>query len=213
MGLQNKYLKKMKSLSEIETIAKRASKATGFSWGESEEIGKCIRQLEMFGLPGVKHLNSYFNDKEKNTYENLRLIKESNPSSSNQYCPIILGIAFLDQQKTVEIYEKIYISNIAYPIIFLSFLSRSSEIIGKKINFKFDDKEFVLNHNVNILSNLPMDDCPITAQNSEIIFIANEDNFTNQEWKNLYKLSENTFVDETDSLKKGAAGAGLTDND
>ena len=44
----------MKSLSEIETTAKRASKAAGFSWGEAEEIGKCIRQLEMFGLPGIK---------------------------------------------------------------------------------------------------------------------------------------------------------------
>ena len=32
-------------------------------------------------------------------------------------------------------------------------------------------------------------------------------------WKELYKLSENTFVEETESLKKGAAGAGLTDND
>ena len=54
----------MKSLSEIETTAKRASKASGFSWGEAEEIGKCIRQLEMFGLPGIKHLNSYFCDKK-----------------------------------------------------------------------------------------------------------------------------------------------------
>ena len=32
-------------------------------------------------------------------------------------------------------------------------------------------------------------------------------------WNSLYKLSENTFVEETDSLKEGAAGAGLTDND
>ena len=213
MGLQNKYIKKMKSLSEIETIAKRASKANGFSWGESEEIGKCIRQLEMFGLPGIKHLNSYFNDKEKNTYENLRLIKESNPSSSNQYCPIILGIAFLDQQKTVEIYEKIYISNIAYPIIFLSFLSRSSEIIGKKISVKFDGKEILLNLNVNIYSNFLNVEFPKNSKNLEISFIENKDNFDEDEWKNLYRLSENTFVEESDSLKKGAAGAGLTDND
>ena len=28
-----------------------------------------------------------------------------------------------------------------------------------------------------------------------------------------YSLSEKTFVEETESLKKGAAGAGLTDND
>ena len=55
----------MKSLSEIETTAKRASKAAGFSWGISEEIGKCIRLLELFSLPGIKHLNSYYKDKKK----------------------------------------------------------------------------------------------------------------------------------------------------
>ena len=38
-------------------------------------------------------------------------------------------------------------------------------------------------------------------------------NFTDDEWNNLYRLSEETFVEESDSLKEGAAGAGLTDND
>ena len=204
--------KKMKSLSEIETTAKRASKAAGFSWGESEEIGKCIRQLEMFGLPGIKHLNSYFHEKEKNTYENLSLINQLN-SSSNPYCPIILGIGFLDQLKIVESYEKISFSNVAYPIIFLSFLSRSSEIIGKKINVKFNDKEILLNLNVNIYSNFLNIEFPKNSENLEISFIENKDNFNEDEWKSLYMLSENTFVEETDSLKRGAAGAGLTDND
>ena len=50
-------------------------------------------------------------------------------------------------------------------------------------------------------------------KNLEINFIENKDNFNKDEWNSLYKLSENTFVEETDSLKKGAAGAGLTDND
>ena len=202
----------MKSLSEIETTAKRASKAAGFSWGESEEIGKCVRQLEMFGLPGIKHLNSYFRDKEKNTYENLILINQSN-SSPNPYCPIILGISFLDQLKILENYEKIYFSNIAYPIIFLSFLSKSSEIIGKKINVKFDEKEIFLNLNVNIYSNFLNIEFPENSKNIQINFIENRDNFNEEEWESLYKLSENTFVEETDSLKEGAAGAGLTDND
>ena len=202
----------MKSLSEIETTAKRASKAAGFSWGESEEIGKCVRQLEMFGLPGIKHLNSYYHDKEKNIYENLSLIKVSNYSSKS-YCPVILGISFLDQLKIVENYKKISISGIAYPILFLSFLSRSSEIIGKKINVKIDEKEILLNLNINIYSNLLNLEFPKNSKNLEIIFIENKDNFSDDEWKSLYKLSENTFVEETDSLKKGAAGAGLTDND
>ena len=54
---------------------------------------------------------------------------------------------------------------------------------------------------------------PLIAKKVEVNFIDNRDTFTETEWKNLYKLSENTFVEETDSLKQGAAGAGLTDND
>ena len=53
----------MRSLSEIETAVKRASRAVGFSWGNSEEIGKSIRQLELFGLQGIKNLNQYYKDK------------------------------------------------------------------------------------------------------------------------------------------------------
>ena len=46
-----------------------------------------------------------------------------------------------------------------------------------------------------------------------IKFINNNDNFSVSEWNSLYKLAEDTFVEESDSLKVGAAGAGLTDND
>ena len=49
----------MRSFSEIDTTAKRASKASGFSWGISEEIGKSVRSLELFGLPGIINLNNY----------------------------------------------------------------------------------------------------------------------------------------------------------
>ena len=54
----------MRSLSEIETAVKRASKAAGYSWGNSEEVGKCIRLLELFGLQGIKNLSHYYKDKD-----------------------------------------------------------------------------------------------------------------------------------------------------
>ena len=50
----------MITFSEIETTTKRASKAAGFSWGVAEEIGKSIRSLELFGLPGIINLNQYY---------------------------------------------------------------------------------------------------------------------------------------------------------
>ncbi len=70
-----------------------------------------------------------------------------------------------------------------------------------------------MNINVNIASNLLNENCPNLAKNAQVIFIENEDNFHEQDWKSLYSLSEQTFVEESESLKKGAAGAGLTDND
>ena len=203
----------MRSLSEIETTVKRASRAAGFSWGIAEEVGKSIRLLELFGLPGIKSLNQYYEDKKVKKFESLNLIREKNLSSYNSFCPIILGVSFLDQIKKMEVFKKIQFTNISYPIIFLSFLSRSSEIIGKKIYIKFDNYEVLLNLNVNICSNFFNQEFPMVANNIEIKFVENKDNFTELEWQNLYKLSENTFVEETESLKQSGAGAGLTDND
>ena len=203
----------MKSLSEIDTTSKRASKAIGFSWGEAEEIGKSVRILELFGLQGIKTLNQYFNVKQSQNFESLNLIKAENKSEKNPYCPINLGINFLDQIRSIEKFEKITFNKVAFPLLMLSFLSRSSEIIGKRINVKFSEMEFLLNLNVNISSNLLNKNLPNKAENVEVIFLENKDNFLEDEWKSLYKISEETFVEETDSLKQSAAGAGLTDND
>ena len=203
----------MKSLSEIETTTKRASRAVGFSWGMAEEIGKCVRLLELFGLPGIKNLNQYYKEYVKKNFEKLTSINKNNKSNKSFYCPIILGVSILDQVKSIESLKKCKFQGVAYPLLLLPFLSRSSEIIGKKILFKFDKNEFLLNFNINISSNLLKEKFPTEANIVEISFLDNKDTFTDTEWSSLYKLSENTFVEETDSLKKGAAGAGLTDND
>ena len=204
----------MRSLSEIETTSKRASRAVGFSWGEAEEIAKGIRLLELFGFPGIKNLNQYYKDRKKKNYEILTSIKKNNKSRKLLFCPIVLGISFLDQIKTLEKFKRFTFENIAYPLLFLPFLSRGSDIVGKKILLKWDKKnQFVFNFNINISYNFSAKKFALIAKKIEVSFLENKDSFTDKEWKNLYRLSEDTFVEETDSSKKGAAGAGLTDND
>ena len=203
----------MKSLSEIETISKRASRAVGFSWGVAEEVGKCIRLLELFGFPGIKNLNQYYQKKNKESYQNLTIINQNNKSDKTSFCPVALGVNFLDQIKTLELLKKCTFQEIAYPLLFIPFLSRSSEIIGKKLLLKFDENEFLFNFNISISSNFIKKEFPVVAKNIEVSFVENKDTFTDVEWKALYKIAEDTFVEETDSLKQGAAGAGLTDND
>ena len=203
----------MKSLSEIETTSKRASRAVGFSWGVAEEVAKGIRLLELFGFPGIKNLNHYYKFIKKKNFEKLKIIKKNNKLNKSPLCPIDLGVCFLDQIKTIETLKKVTFYKLAHPILFLPFLSRSSEIVGKRIILKFEKNNFLLNFNLNILSNFKKKEFPFIAKKIEVSFLENKDSFSDKEWKNLYKLSENTFVEETDSLKQGAAGAGLTDND
>ena len=203
----------MKSLSEIDTTSKRASRAAGYSWGISEEVGKNIKILEMFGLPGIKNLNNFFNNRKIKKFENLNFISKDNKTTSSEFCPIVLGTNFIDQIKSLEKFNEIKFEKIAYPLLFLPFVSRASEIIGKRIFLKFDNKEFLLNFNLNIYSNFLQNEIVESANTILIKFLENSDSFSEKEWENLYKLSEETFVEESESLKQVGAGAGLTDND
>ena len=203
----------MKSLSEIDTVSKRASRAVGFPWGIAEEVGKNIRLLEIFGLPGIKNLNEFYKNKKEKKYENLNLITEKNNITNSPFCPIYAGVSFLDQVKTLENLNEINFEKIAYPLLFLPFISRASQALGKRLFLKLDEKEFLLNLNNNIYSNFIKNEIVVVANSITIKFIDNSDLFSTKEWQELYKLSENTFVDENESLKQGGAGAGLTDND
>ena len=203
----------MKSLSEIETVSKRSSRAAGFSWGVAEEVGKNIRTLEMFGLAGIKNLNYYFRTKSKKKFENLTLISNENKTTKLDFCPIVTGLNFLDQVRSLENLKLIKLKKVAFPLLFLPFISRASEVIGKKIQLQIDNRIFLLNYNNSIYSNYLNEEVIEIGDNILIEFKDNKDHFQENEWKELYRLSENTFVEESDSLKQGGAGAGLTDND
>ena len=203
----------MITLSEIDTTSKRATKAAGFSWGIAEEVGKNTRLLELYGLSGIKNLNEYFKNYKKKQYQKVSLISETNDSQKIPYCPIILGTNFLDQISLLENINEIQIKNVAFPLLLLPFVSRASEIIGKRIFIKIDEKEFLLNFNQSIYSNYLKSEILENSKLIKINFIENKNTFKENEWNELYKLSEDTFVEETDSLKASGAGAGLTDND
>ena len=203
----------MKSLSEIETISKRASRAKGFSWGTSEEIGKCIRLLELFSLPGLKNLSQYLKNYDQNNFKQLKLIAKNNNSDGKYHCPISTGVSFLDQIKILEKNNTIEFNKIAYPLLFLPFVSRASETLGKRILIKIDEKEFILNFNQSIFSNYSKNEIWENANNISINIMENANLFNNNEWNEMTKFEKETFVDESEELKEKSAGAGLTDDD
>ena len=203
----------MRSFSEIDTTAKRASKAAGFSWGIAEEIGKSTRSLELFGLPGIINLKNYLKKIKQKHPKKIVKIEKENKNNDRELCPIYSGVALLDSCLEIEKLKLIKFYNLSYPLLILPFISKASEIISKKILVQYDNTSFLLNFDKSIFSKNLDKQAQSLANVVNIEFIENKNSFSEQDWKELYKLSEETFVDESDSSKAKAAGAGLTDND
>jgi len=108
----------------------------------------------MFGLPGIKNLNLYLQKIKKNPTEKLKKIEKKNKPKSKEFCPIYCGTAFLDHCKKLETLKLIKFFNVSYPLLFLPFLSRASEMVGKKISVKYEKNNFLLNFDKTIFSNL-----------------------------------------------------------
>ena len=204
----------MRTSSEIETISKRATRAAGFPWGIAEEIGKNIKTLELLSLTGIENLNLYLRSVKGKQAHGPKEICANNNLESAAYCPFYTGSALLDSANKVEEISNLTFHSVNFPILLIPFLNRLSEKIGKKILLRIDDVNFLLNLNKFISTSKYSED--IVIENARIVrieILENENSFSEKIWDELYDLSSETFVEETDRLKENAAGAGLADND
>ena len=204
----------MRTSSEIETISKRATRAAGFPWGIAEEIGKNIKTLELLSLTGIENLNLYLRSVKGKQVHGPKEICEDNSLESAAYCPFYTGSALLDSANKVEEISNLTFHSVNFPILLIPFLNRLSEKIGKKILLRIDDVNFLLN--LNKFISISKHSEGIVIEKAKIVRIEvleNENSFSEKIWDELYDLSSETFVEETDRLKENAAGAGLADND
>ena len=204
----------MRTSSEIETISKRATRAAGFPWGIAEEIGKNIKTLELLSLTGIENLNLYLRYVKGKQAHGPKEICANNNLESAAYCPFYTGSALLDSANKVEEISNLTFHSVNFPILLIPFLNRLSEKIGKKILLRIDDVNFLLN--LNKFISISKHSEGIVIEKAKIVRIEvleNENSFSEKIWDELYDLSSETFVEETDRLKENAAGAGLADND
>ena len=190
----------MRTSSEIETISKRASRAAGFTWGISEEIGKCIKSLELYQISGLENLNDYLKKIKNLEPKGLQKIENKNSLKEGNFCPIYTGIALMDASSRIMELKTLSIQPVDFPILLIPFLNRISYKIGKMIEVKFDEIEILLNLNNYISSNSDLRKKIIkSTEHLTINVIENKDTFDASVWDSLYELSTETFVEESES--------------
>ena len=204
----------MQSSSEINTVSKRAARAAGYSWGIAEEVGKCISSIEMFGIPGVENLNNYFKNIRNIEPEGPKQIEKNNKLNDKSLCPIYTGLKLIDNYKSVDEIKTLNFIKLDYPLLLLPFINKLSYLIGKRIQVSIDDINAECNLNTCVLADHKIKSSIVKKANTVTISILeNEDNFSSKSWNELYEMSTETFVEETEQSKQTGAGAGLQDND
>ena len=190
----------MRTSSEIETISKRASRAAGFTWGVSEEVGKCIKSLELYQISGLENLNDYLKKIKNLEPKGPQKIEHKNILKEGNFCPIYTGVALMDASSRVMELKSLSIQSLDFPILLIPFLNRISYKIGKMIEVKFDEIEILLNLNNYMSSNSDLRKKILkSTEHLTINVIENKDTFDASVWDSLYKLSTETFVDESES--------------
>jgi hypothetical protein len=190
----------MRTSSEIETISKRASRAAGYTWGVSEEVGKCIKSLELYQISGLENLNEYLKKIKSLEPQGPRKIEQKNILNEGNFCPIHTGVALMDASSRVMDLKSLSIQPLDFPILLIPFLNRISYKIGKMIEVKFDEIEILLNLNNYISSNSDLRKKILkSTEHLTINVIENKDTFDASVWDSLYKLSTETFVEESES--------------
>ena len=204
----------MQSSSEINTVSKRAARAVGYSWGVAEEVGKYISSIEMFGISGVENLNNYFKTIKNIEPEGPKQIEKNNKLKDKSLCPIYTGLKLIDNYKSVDDIKLLKFINLDYPLLLLPFVNKLSYLIGKRIEIAIDDINVECNLNKCVLADHQIKSAIIRkAKTVTISILENEDSFSSKTWNELYEMSTETFVEETEQSKQTGAGAGLQDND
>ena len=190
----------MRTSSEIEIISKRASRAAGFTWGVSEEVGKCIKSLELYQISGLENLNDYLKKIKNVEPQGPQKIEHTNSLKEGNFCPIHTGVALMDASSRVMELKTLSIQSLDFPMLLIPFLNRVSYKIGKMVEVKFDEIEILLNLNNYISSNTDLRHKILkSTEHLTINVIENKDTFDANVWDSMYKLSTETFVEESES--------------
>ncbi|WP_282605748.1 DUF3726 domain-containing protein [Pelagibius sp. Alg239-R121] len=107
------------SLGETRSLAIKAARGAGMTWGLAEDAGFAVQWLQANGSPGVQILAEYLSWRDDAENEiTPAWFAFHQPESPAIYCPIELGTAILDSGKTAPN----RFDRVAHPLLLAPFL-------------------------------------------------------------------------------------------
>lgn len=208
------------SLNEVEALAKKAVRGSGYAWGIAEETGKAVRWLCAADVDGCAALAEYLSGCD-GTDLSARARVQGNiwSSSGDRLCPLLAGAALSDLADTLKDRE-IRLQSVSHPILLAPFAGLSAQHLEATVVLEWneacvatDGKALALQGETAALA------ATVTARietdfhhtyRQPTCSRANPDEDT---LAVLSRLAHRTYAPATEASRLSGAGAGLSDND
>ncbi|MFK8081190.1 MAG: DUF3726 domain-containing protein [Granulosicoccus sp.] len=130
------------SLNEVASLAKRAVRGAGMSWGIAEEAASSVRWLSARTLPGPELLAGLLFKQQD--FNNASLTP--NPcergwvSAGEHICPLLAAAAFSDDASVwrQQSYKRVVLNELAYPLLLLPAVARVAALTGVWLHASWD---------------------------------------------------------------------------
>ena len=211
------------SRGEIASLATKAARGAGMSWGLAEETGQAVAWLSARGVSCAPVFADYLDWRTQNSHDDLCPHPDlTGPvSGGGTICPFILGAFLTDGGVGAEALE---IGPVAYPIFLLPFLSgalRGDE--DRSLACAWPGAEAVLTRrDLWMLRDDPaalgcpaatVQIAPAGSPSSPPRPVSGRIEASLSDLNAISRFAHRTYAPATEASRVGGAGAGLTDND
>jgi hypothetical protein len=213
------------SMNEAETLAKKAARGAGMSWGLTEETGKATRALLELGLDATGPLAALLTRHDGVAYAQIAPM-DGWSARGGALCPIAAGVAVSDCAAGLA-ESPIALGRVASPMFLIPFARAAARQLNAVVCLAWDDLEIhASSTEVSFTGTLDALLCAETAAVHISAATASTTTTAGQALPHhsratistetaaaLNAFAHRTYAPATEASRLAGAGAGLSDND
>ncbi|QIE45162.1 DUF3726 domain-containing protein [Pseudohalocynthiibacter aestuariivivens] len=205
------------SLSEAESLSRKAARGAGFSWGMAEEAGRAVRWLASVSLPGPEMLVARL---ERGPCAAPEPNGEIWTAISGPLCPIGAGVALADRAATVACGPALVLRGVANPMLLVPFVAAAAAQTGTALRMDCAGGSFIFGEHA--CGKMPPHAHPVDVRISTgadpdkglpRLICQQRYQMPRSTEAVLLAYAHRTYAPDTEASRLSGAGAGLSDSD
>lgn len=207
------------SLNEIDAHCKKAARGAGFEWGYAEEIGKAVRWLAAYRLPGTEVLAAYLSARDDHPELFCRPAVNSTSKvkarGGGNLCPVLTG-AWLCDSNTFDKHSCTDFEFLNFPLLLFPYLVQIAVSMEHALTFEFESTRLQFSRGICSLNNenslrsrlveyarLTMHSTPVRGMAAAVT----GQKIADVDWQLLNQYASKTYVPATQASRRGAGPA------